>query len=82
MRKTICRRTYRFEGRRRQAAKINTTLFVGVEVLNIFYLTVFSKKKNNIFQNKSKKLFSGGMISFYGKGASDYKNEYNLFFGK
>ncbi len=41
------------------ATKINRTFFVGIDVLNIFYLTIFSKK-NDIFQNKSEKLFFGG----------------------
>ncbi len=41
---------------RRLATKVNATFFVGNEVLNIFYLTIVSKKKkkktkNNIFQN-------------------------------
>ncbi len=38
-------------GRRHLATKPNITFFVGNEVLNIFHLTIFSKKKkkNNIF---------------------------------
>ncbi len=34
----------RFEGREHLAIKINITFFVGIDVLNIFYLTTFSKK--------------------------------------
>ncbi len=33
-----------FEGRGHMATKINITFFVGIDVLNIFYLTSFSKK--------------------------------------
>ncbi len=36
-----------FEGRGRLAIKINITFFVGINVLNIFHLTTFSKKKKN-----------------------------------
>ncbi len=32
------------EGRVHLATKINITSFVGIDVLNIFYLTTFSKK--------------------------------------
>ncbi len=40
--------------------KISVTFFVGIELLNIFRFTVFSrKKKNNIFQNNREKLFLG-----------------------
>ncbi len=38
-------RTYRFEVRGRLATNVNITFFVGFEVLNIFHLTIFSKKK-------------------------------------
>ncbi len=34
----------RFEGRGRLATKINTIFFVGIDVLNIFHLTIFLKK--------------------------------------
>ncbi len=33
------------KGRGRLATKINITFFVGNEILNVFYLTIFSKKK-------------------------------------
>ncbi len=46
------------------ARKINITFFVGIDVLNIFHITTFSKKKRNIFQNNNKKLFLGGMTIF------------------
>ncbi len=67
-------------GRDRLTTKINITFFVGNEVLNIFYLTIFLKKKNNIFENNQKKFFRR-RDHFRGKGASDDKNEYNLFHG-
>ncbi len=37
--------------------------FVGIDVLNIFHLTTFSKKKKK-FQNNTEKLFLGGMTIF------------------
>ncbi len=51
------------------ATKINTTFFVGIHVLNIFYLTTFLKKKKK-FQNISEKLFffGGGVTIFEGTG--------------
>ncbi len=55
-----------FEGRGHLATKINITFFVGIDVLNIFYLTTFSKK-NNIFQNISEKLFLGVVTVFEGR---------------
>ncbi len=36
----------RFRGGGRLATKINITFFVGIDVLNIFYLTIFFFKKN------------------------------------
>ncbi len=33
-----------FKGRGRLVTKISRTFFVGIEVLNIFHLTIFSKK--------------------------------------
>ncbi len=40
-------------GMGRLAMKVNVTFFVGIEVLNIFHLTIFFfEKKNNIFQNE------------------------------
>ncbi len=47
---------FEWRGGGRLATKINITFFVGIEVLNIFYLTIFSKK-NNIFHNNGEKLF-------------------------
>ncbi len=35
----------RFEGRGCLATKISITFFVGIDVLNIFHFTTFSKKK-------------------------------------
>ncbi len=35
----------RFEGRGHLASKINITYFVGIVVLNIFHITIFSKKQ-------------------------------------
>ncbi len=68
----------RFEGRGASGTKINITFFVGIDVLNIFHLTKFSKK-NNIFQNNSEKVFSWH-DPFRGNGASDDKKGYNFFF--
>ncbi len=48
----ICGREWPFWGEGPPATKINITLFVGIHVLNIFYLTTFSKK-NNISRNIS-----------------------------
>ncbi len=42
-------------GRGRLAVKVNITLSIGKEVLNIFYLTIFFEKKTNIFQNNREK---------------------------
>ncbi len=39
----------RFEGRGRQATKINITFFVGIDVLNIFHKTIFFKVTAKIF---------------------------------
>ncbi len=65
-----------FEGRGHLGTKINITFFVGIDVLNIFYLTIFSKK-NNIFQKISEKLFFGASPFLRERGGSDDKNEYN-----
>ncbi len=43
------------KGRGRLVTKINVTYFVGNVVLNIFHLTIFSKKKKHIFQNNAEK---------------------------
>ncbi len=44
-----------WRGRRRLATKIDVIFFVGNVLLNIFYLTIFSKKKKpDIFQNNGK----------------------------
>ncbi len=63
------------------ATKINITFFVDIDVLNMFHLTI-KKKKNDIFQNSSEKLFLVGHDHFWRNGAPDDKNEYNLLFGK
>ncbi len=34
-----------FEGRRTFGTKINITILVGIDFLNIFHLTIFSKKE-------------------------------------
>ncbi len=61
--------------------KINITFFVGIEVLNIFHLTIFSKK--TIFSKITAKNNFGGTTSCEEeKGRSDNKSEYNLFTGK
>ncbi len=62
----------------RLATKINITFLVGIDVLNIFYLTTFSEK--NIFSKITAKNYFGRRDHFWGSGASDDKNEYNLFF--
>ncbi len=49
----------RFEGRGRLATKINITSFVGIEVLNIFHLTFFSKKKTIFSKITAKSYFWG-----------------------
>ncbi len=71
-----------FQGRGHLATKINITFFVGIDGLNIFYLTIFSKKKNNIFQNKSEKLFLGGVTIFEGTGDPTTKMNTTFIFGK
>ncbi len=71
----------RFERRGHLATKINITFFVGINVLNIFYLTTFSKK-NNIFQNIREKLFLEGVTIFEGTGCRMTKMNITYFFGK
>ncbi len=66
--------------RRRLETKINRIFFVGNKVLNIFYLTIFSKK--TIFSKITGKKNFWGHDHFWGNGASDDKNEYNLISGK
>ncbi len=62
------------------ATKINITFLVGIEILNIFHLTIFSKK-TNIFQNNSKKLFLGCMTIFEGMGCLTTKMNITFFGG-
>ncbi len=59
----------------RLATKINITFFVGIEVLNNFHLTIFSKKKQNFLKWLGKIIF---MVHdhFSGIRGSDDKNEY------
>ncbi len=77
------------KGRVCLATKINVTFFVGNEVLHVFYETIFSKKKIN----KKAIFFSEITLEnnffgreeddqIWGNGASDDKNEYNLFYRK
>ncbi len=47
------------KGRRPLVTKIDTTFFVENEVLNMFYLTIFSKKKNSISKITLKNNFWG-----------------------
>ncbi len=60
--------------------KININFFVRNEVLNIFYVTIFSKK-NNIFQNNSKKQFWRGMTIFQGMERQTTKMKINFSVG-
>ncbi len=68
----------RFEGRGQLATKINITFFVGFDVLNIFYLTTFSKRKH-IFQNISEKLFLMDVTIFEGTGGRTTKMNITFF---
>ncbi len=60
-----------FEGRKTSGDKNQYNLFVGISILNIFYLTTFSKK-SNVFQNVIEKLlfffWGGGGTIFEGTG--------------
>ncbi len=60
------------------ATKVNITFFVGVDVLNIFHLTTFSKK--TIFSKISAKNYFWGAWPFLRERRADDKNECNLFF--
>ncbi len=53
----------RFEGRGRLATKICINFFVGIAVLNIFHLTIFSKRRH-IFGEKWAESFVGLMTIF------------------
>ncbi len=71
------------------ATKISINFFVRNKVLNIFHLTIFSKqkknKKNNIFQKTAKIIFflvGWGNDHFSENGASEDKNDCNLFYRK
>ncbi len=55
-----------FSGKGYLVAKININFFITNEILSIFYLTIFSKKKN--FQNNCEKSFLEGMTIFQGTG--------------
>ncbi len=52
-----------FKGKGRLATKINIIFFVGIDVLNIFYLTSFSKK--TIFSKITAKNYFWGHSEFY-----------------
>ncbi len=60
------------------STKINITFFVGIEVLNIFHITI---KKKEIPEYQQKIMFKGH-DHFSGNEVSDDKNEYNLLYGK
>ncbi len=64
--------------------KINVTIFIANQVLNILLFNSFSKKKKKklYFRRKWRKTVSGGQVPLEEKGASDNENEYNLFYGK
>ncbi len=48
-----------------------------------FIITIFTKKKSNIFQNNCEKSLGEGVCdNFSENGLSDDKNESNLFYGK
>ncbi len=64
-------------GRMRLVTNISITFFKENDVLSIFHLTIFSKKKHNIFQNNHEKKFFGDIK----KHELDDKNEYNLLYG-
>ncbi len=72
------------EGRGRLVTKINIIFFVGIDVLNIFHLITFSKKKTIFSKITAKNYFWGALplLREWGRGASDDKNEHNLFWGK
>ncbi len=59
------------------ATKINITFFVGIDVLNIFNLTTFSKEKT-IFSKITAKNYFWGRDHFWGNWVSDHKNKYNF----
>ncbi len=64
-------------GRGFQATKININFFVRNELLNIFHITIFSKK--TIFSKIIMKSNFWRSYYFSGNGMSDNKSEYNLF---
>ncbi len=68
-----------FEGKVCPITKININFFVRNEVLNIFYKTIFSKKKNNIFQNNSEKKFLDAMTIFQRMGCLMTKTNITFF---
>ncbi len=61
-------------GRGRLATKININFLVGNEILNIFRLTIFKKKKT-IFSKITRKKIFRGHDHFSRNEASDDKNE-------
>ncbi len=67
-------------GGKRLATKIKIAFFVGIDVLNIFHLTTFSKK--SIFSRITVKNDFGRHDHFWGNGVLDVTNIYNLSFGK
>ncbi len=63
------------------ATKINVTFFVGIDVLNIFHLTTFSKK--TIFSKiKAKNNLEGGTTIFEGMGCQTNKMNITFLVGK
>ncbi len=62
--------------------KINITFFVDIEILNIYHLTVFSKKKIYIFFSKiTVKNYFWGMNIFEGTGRWTTKMNITFFGG-
>ncbi len=80
MRKIIFGRTYRFEGREVSGDKNQYSLFRMQWGFEYFSFNSFFKK-NNIFQNNSKKLFFGGMTIFEGMGRRTTKMNVTFFLG-
>ncbi len=65
------------------ATKININFFGKNGVLNIFHITIFSKKKNKpIFSNITEKNYFWGHDHFSENGVSDNKNGCDLFYAK
>ncbi len=71
-----------FKERECLATKINVNFFVRDEVLNIFHVTIFFKKKKKKNSKIIEKNCFWGYDHFSWNGTLDDKNEYNLFYGK